>query len=156
MLGQHESEILNGRAQRLSFCPGLALRSALRVANFQMKKDNIKRKSRDLINSYGNVYIVNFLMNSFRVHTKTKQSTLSIASFFSDVDECVTGVHKCEQGSTACNNTQGSYICQCKNGYQPAQSLYKCQGNADNNTTILFSLNDQTQKICIRNTAKFL
>ena len=121
-----------------------------------MKKDNIKRKSRDLINSYGNVYIVNFLMNSFRVHTKTKQSTLSIASFFSDVDECVTGVHKCEQGSTACNNTQGSYICQCKNGYQPAQSLYKCQGNADNNTTILFSLNDQTQKICIRNTAKFL
>lgn len=109
----------------------------------------------DVINSYLNVYIV--LMNCVRVHTKTKRSALSIA-FFSDVDECVTGVHKCEQGSTTCNNTQGSYICQCKNGYQPAQSLYKCQGNMDKYTTILFSVNDQTQirsRLCIRNTAKF-
>lgn len=53
--------------------------------------------------------------------------------FFSDVDECISGVHKCDQQSTACNNTRGNYICQCKNGYQPAQSLYKCQGNTVNN-----------------------
>ena len=44
MLSQHESETRNGRDQRLSFSPDLALRSALRVANFQLKKDNIKRK----------------------------------------------------------------------------------------------------------------
>jgi len=44
-----------------------------------------------------------------------------------DVDECMTGAHKCEQESTACNNTPGGYTCQCKNGYQPAQSLFKCQ-----------------------------
>ena len=45
MLSQHESEILNGRDQRLSFSPDSALQSALRVANFQMKKDSIKRRS---------------------------------------------------------------------------------------------------------------
>ena len=83
----------------------------------------------DVINSYETVYIV--LMDSFRVHTKTKQSALSIASFFPDVDECMTGAHKCEQESTACNNTPGGYTCQCKNGYQPAQSLFKCQGKMD-------------------------
>ena len=44
VLSQHESEILNDLDQRLSFSSGSALRSALRVANFQMKKDDIKRK----------------------------------------------------------------------------------------------------------------
>ena len=43
----------------------------------------------------------------------------------------MAGAHKCEQESTACNNTLGGYTCQCKNGYQPAQSLYKCQGDTD-------------------------
>ena len=45
MLSQHESEILNGRDQRLSFSPDSALRSALRVANFQMKKNIILKES---------------------------------------------------------------------------------------------------------------
>ena len=39
VLSQHESEILNDLDQRLSFLSGSALRSALRVANFQIKKD---------------------------------------------------------------------------------------------------------------------
>ena len=38
MLSQHESEILNDLDQRLSFLSGSVLRSALRVANFQIKK----------------------------------------------------------------------------------------------------------------------
>ena len=38
----HESEIVNDLDQRLSFL--LALRSAFHVSNFQIKKDNIKRK----------------------------------------------------------------------------------------------------------------
>ena len=42
MLSQHESEILNDLDQRLSFLSGSALPSALRVANFQNKKDSIK------------------------------------------------------------------------------------------------------------------
>ena len=42
VLSQHESEILDGRDQRLSFSPGSALRSAFRVANFQMKKIILK------------------------------------------------------------------------------------------------------------------
>ena len=42
VLRQHESEILNELDQRLSL--DSALRSALRVANFLLKEDNIKRK----------------------------------------------------------------------------------------------------------------
>ena len=42
MLSQYESEILNDLDQRLSFLSGSALPSALRVANFQNKKDSIK------------------------------------------------------------------------------------------------------------------
>ena len=38
VLSQHESEILHDLDQRLSFSPGSALRSALHVANFQIKK----------------------------------------------------------------------------------------------------------------------
>ena len=49
--------------------------------------------------------------------------------FFSDVDECGQGEHKCDNQTTTCRNEPGSYTCQCKNGYQPDQSLYKCQGN---------------------------
>ena len=37
-------EALRAEKRKLSFSPGSALRSALRVANFQMKKDNVKRK----------------------------------------------------------------------------------------------------------------
>lgn len=44
-----------------------------------------------------------------------------------DVNECMTGPNKCEQQSTTCSNKLGSYSCQCKNGYQPGNSVYICQ-----------------------------
>ncbi|KAJ7357705.1 Low-density lipoprotein receptor- protein 1B [Desmophyllum pertusum] len=51
-----------------------------------------------------------------------------------DLNECVTGRHECEPQSTSCSNNLGSYTCQCKNGYQPNQSLYKCQDVNECNT----------------------
>jgi hypothetical protein len=34
----------------------------------------------------------------------------------SDIDECSEGIFSCHQNAT-CINTQGSYNCQCKDGY---------------------------------------
>lgn len=75
------------------------------------------------------VYFLNSHVTAYRVHTKKSQ--LSTTFRFSDVNECMTGPNKCEQQSTTCSNKLGSYSCQCKNGYQPGNSVYKCQGKND-------------------------
>ena len=35
-------------------------------------------------------------------------------SYFVDIDECSTSVHGCQQ---VCTNTEGSYSCECRDGY---------------------------------------
>ena len=35
-----------------------------------------------------------------------------------DVNECHTGSHKCNSTTETCSNTQGSYICNCKDGFR--------------------------------------
>ena len=37
---------------------------------------------------------------------------------FLDIDECTTGSHTCDSTVSSCLNTEGSYQCSCKNGYQ--------------------------------------
>ena len=37
-------------------------------------------------------------------------------SFCVDIDECVTGRHNCSENAN-CTNTNGSFTCQCKEGY---------------------------------------
>ena len=43
-----------------------------------------------------------------------------IARFvIADVDECMNGTHDCNATSEFCNNTIGSYTCECKEGFEP-------------------------------------
>ena len=37
-------------------------------------------------------------------------------NFVSDIDECSSNSHSCDVNAV-CNNTRGSYICQCKPGF---------------------------------------
>ena len=45
--------------------------------------------------------------------------------FYSDVDECNNGTHNCFQ---ICTNTNGSFTCGCKNGYQLDPDEVTCNG----------------------------
>lgn len=70
------------------------------------------------------IYFYKFLFNLDKCLT-----TFNPRSFLiSDVNECDNGEHKCDNQTTTCSNKLGHYTCQCKNGYQPEQSLYKCRG----------------------------
>ena len=50
---------------------------------------------------------------------------LSACSSISDINECVTGKHKCSQ---LCVNNKGNYTCACKPGYQLADDQITCTG----------------------------
>ena len=45
--------------------------------------------------------------------------------FYSDIDECNNGTHNCSQ---ICTNTNGSFTCACKNGYQLDTDEVTCNG----------------------------
>ena len=45
--------------------------------------------------------------------------------FSSDIDECADGNGGCEQN---CNNTMGSYICLCDEGYELNDDNHTCKG----------------------------
>ena len=47
--------------------------------------------------------------------------------FNSDVDECRNHKHQCDVTSTTCSNNVGSYVCNCKAGYQYSSAV-KCVG----------------------------
>ena len=43
-----------------------------------------------------------------------------------DVDECVTGAHKCDLTASKCLNNPGNYSCQCKDGF--FENKNNCRG----------------------------
>ena len=45
-----------------------------------------------------------------------------------DIDECTTSTDNCHKNAT-CTNTDGSFTCECHNGY--AGNGSSCTGNAD-------------------------
>ena len=69
-----------------------------------------------------NKICVAFVLNLTRLNDPLQTPSLS------DVDECLTGAHKCDKDSTTCSNQLGSFSCKCKPGYLPGQSWYKCEG----------------------------
>ena len=77
--------------------------------------------------SYGSLCLVKNTICIAFVFTLTRLNSPLQSTSLSDVNECLTGAHKCEQDSTTCNNQLGSYSCKCKKGYLPGQSLYKCE-----------------------------
>jgi hypothetical protein len=63
---------------------------------------------------------------------------------FADVDECTTGT-ACAGPNTACNNTVGSYTCDCLPGFSPVGTDTKvngCQGEGDVNGDVRADCND--------------
>ena len=46
-------------------------------------------------------------------------------SLRTDIDECSDGTHKCNQH---CRNTQGSYLCECSDGYYLSANKRTCLG----------------------------
>ncbi|MCG8626666.1 MAG: hypothetical protein MJE68_32280 [Proteobacteria bacterium] len=44
---------------------------------------------------------------------------------YADINECSNGTHSCKQ---VCNNTQGSHLCLCYNGYELNVDGYTCTG----------------------------
>ena len=45
-----------------------------------------------------------------------------------DIDECATVTHDCDNLTTTCENTVGSYICTCLLGYEETTISTSCQG----------------------------
>lgn len=53
---------------------------------------------------------------------------------FPEINECAEGIHNCDQN---CHNTDGSYTCSCRQGYQLARDGHTCLGEI---TLILYTL----------------
>ena len=45
-----------------------------------------------------------------------------------DVDECATDVDNCEHN---CRNTNGSYLCTCREGFRLDSDRHQCDGSFD-------------------------
>ena len=71
--------------------------------------------------------------------------------FYSDIDECNNGTHNCSQ---ICTNTNGSFTCGCKNGYQLDTDEVTCNGMYKTYTYIqlyivcLYNYNNYYKLLC--------
>lgn len=74
----------------------------------------------------------------------------------SDKNECTLGTHDCPDDS-ACRNTQGSFVCDCKLGFKHDIFSNKCVGkflSQDSNTKMVnkFKTNFRYQRVCRKQT----
>jgi len=46
-----------------------------------------------------------------------------------DIDECARGDHDCTGVLMHCVNRQGSYLCECADGFQVNHALRTCEGS---------------------------
>ena len=72
--------------------------------------------------------------------------------FYSDIDECNNETHNCSQ---ICTNTNGSFTCGCRNGYQLDTDVVTCNGMYKTYTYIqlyivcLYNYNNYYKHACI-------
>ncbi|XP_072330227.1 uncharacterized protein [Scyliorhinus torazame] len=55
--------------------------------------------------------LINYYICTCQINWKGKDCN-------TDVDECSTDIHNCDRRAGKCNNTDGSYTCSCKDGYE--------------------------------------
>ena len=51
----------------------------------------------------------------------------NVLCIFTDTDECAQETHNCTVRQN-CQNTEGGFVCTCKNGYEPTADGSDCQG----------------------------
>ena len=56
-----------------------------------------------------------------------KYDCAKIYKLATDIDECAQG-NSCDKNASICNNTVGSYVCDCKIGYAKHSDL-ECEGD---------------------------
>ena len=59
------------------------------------------------------------------MHASTNAQDVLSCSFLSDIDECVDTYHGCHH---SCQNTNGSYVCTCYDGFILAEDGRSCEG----------------------------
>ena len=53
-----------------------------------------------------------------------------------DINECTEGTHNCTSNGN-CENTEGSYVCHCVQGYRtPARDTKRCIGKPHHNISV--------------------
>ena len=68
---------------------------------------------------------------SGRVSQLFRQFCIRYNMFHLDIDECSDEIHACDSNTATCSNTQGSYRCLCKPGYDQNNGR-KCTGKWSN------------------------
>ena len=60
------------------------------------------------------MYVCMYVCMSTTMYVYVRMCILSYLTEFADIDECILGTAGCNQ---LCNNTIGSFVCSCQNGY---------------------------------------
>ena len=92
---------------------------SLKCINSRINSRNSRRKSKKI---HGKTQLLK-LKGVF--HPDINKSR----NFLKDVNECTNGFHNCSH-NTICKNTNGSYECECNNGYMG--NGYQCTGKDSN------------------------
>ena len=68
------------------------------------------------------------LISLAKIGTKFKYAHVHYNTCVTDIDECNIPMFCVESDNRICNNTIGSYKCNCKDGYQENKTSNSCEG----------------------------
>ena len=88
--------------------------------------------------------------NYYCIFERWHRKNSHIPFYFSDIDECGAPVDPCNTvANSACNNTNGSYICQCKDGF--VENGPNCEGAVKINNIICIKVPIKDFKLLVSN-----